>query len=156
MAVVGYNVIMIDFSFLPNENSKRFIAVLNKKIEVGKLMNALGHMTAGLVGGASNIPAMCFLPYEDKEGGKHPNISHFPFIILKADNSNQIRTVRNEAIARNIQFTDFTSTMTIGTSEEQVNNTKNTEEMNLEYYGICLFGETETLRQFTKKFSLFV
>lgn len=147
---------MIDFTSLPNENSKRFIAVLNKKIEVGKLMNALGHMTAGLVGGTSNIPDMCFLPYEDKEGGKHPNISHFPFIILKADNSNQIRTVRNEVIARNIQFTDFTSTMTIGTSEEQVNNTKNTEEMNLEYYGICLFGETETLRQFTKKFSLFI
>jgi hypothetical protein len=147
---------MIDFASLPNENSKRFIAVLNKKIEVGKLMNALGHMTAGLVGGTSNIQDMCFLPYEDKNGGKHPNISHFPFIILKGDNSNQIRTVRNEAIARNIQFTDFTSTMTIGTSEEQVNNTKNTEEMNLEYYGICLFGETETLRQFTKKFSLFI
>lgn len=156
MNVVGYNVIMIDFPSLPNENSKRFIAVLNKKIEVGKLMNALGHMTAGLIGGASNIPDMCFLPYEDKEGGKHPNISHFPFIILKADNSNQIRTVRNEAIARNIQFTDFTSTMTIGTSEEQVHNTKNTEEINLEYYGICLFGDTDTLREFTKKFSLFV
>lgn len=146
----------MDFQQLPSENSKRFIAVLNKKIEVGKLMNALGHMTAGLVAGTSNISQMCFLPYEDKEGGKHPNISHFPFIILKADNSNQIRTIRNEAIARNIQFTDFTSTMTIGTSEEQVNNTRATSEVNLEYFGICLFGEADLLRQFTKKFSLFV
>ena len=33
---------------LPNENSKRFIAILNKKIEPGRLMNALGHATAGL------------------------------------------------------------------------------------------------------------
>lgn len=146
----------MDFQQMPNENSKRFIAILNKKIEVGKLMNALGHMTAGLVGGTSNISQMCFLPYEDKEGGKHPNISHFPFIILKADNSNQIRTIRNEAITRSIQFTDFTSTMTIGTSEEQVNNTKATSELELEYFGICLFGETDVLRQFTKKFSLFV
>lgn len=146
----------MDFQQMPNENSKRFIAILNKKIEVGKLMNALGHMTAGLVGGTPNISQMCFLPYEDKEGGKHPNISHFPFIILRADNSNQIRTIRNEAIARNIQFTDFTSTMTIGTSEEQVNNTKATSELELEYFGICLFGETDVLRQFTKKFSLFV
>jgi hypothetical protein len=145
----------MDFSTLPNENSKRFIAVLNKKVEVGKLMNALGHMTAGLVGGTTNVLDMCFLAYEDKDGGKHPHISHFPFIILKADNSNQIRTVRNEAINRKIQFTDFTSTMTIGTSEEQVNNTKNTAEVDLEYYGICLFGETEIIRQFTKKFSLF-
>lgn len=39
---------------LPDENSKRFIAVLNKKIETGKLMNALGHMSAGLVGGFEN------------------------------------------------------------------------------------------------------
>jgi len=146
----------MDFSTLPDENSKRFVAILNKKIAVGKLMNALGHMTAGLVGGSADTASMCFLPYEDKDGGKHPHISHFPFIILKADNSNQIRTVRNEALKRGIQFTDFTSTMTIGTSEEQVNNTKNTAELDLEYYGICLFGETEVLRECTKKFSLFV
>ena len=133
----------MDFTTLPDENSKRFIAVLNKKIEVGKLMNALGHMTAGLAGG-------------NKNGGKHSNISHFPFIILKADNSNQIRTVRNEAMQREIFFSDFTSTMTIGTSEEQVKSTKNTPEAELEYYGICLFGETVVLREFTKKFSLFV
>jgi hypothetical protein len=63
---------MIDFSALPNENSKRFVAVLNKKIEVGKLMNALGHMTAGLVGGSTNSPDMCFLPYEDKTAVNTP------------------------------------------------------------------------------------
>ncbi len=145
----------MDFTILPNENSKRFIAVLNKKIDIGKLMNALGHMGAGLAGGTNLSEEMCFLQYEDKNGGKHPNISHFPFIVLKADNSNQIRTVRNEAIKRSIPFSDFTNTMTIGTSEQQVNNTKNTPELELEYYGICLFGETEVLREFTKKFSLF-
>lgn len=32
---------------LPDENSKRFIAVLNKKVEPGRLMNALGHMMVG-------------------------------------------------------------------------------------------------------------
>lgn len=140
---------------LPDENSKRFVAILNKKIEIGRLMNALGHMTAGLAGGYGKGNEMCFLQYEDKNGGKHPNISHFPFIVLKADNSNQIRTVRNEAIARNIIFTDFTSTMTVGTSMEQVNRTKETPEAELEYYGICLFGDTQDLREITKKFSLF-
>jgi len=145
----------MDFSTLPNENSKRFIAVLNKKIDTGKLMNALGHMTVGLAGGNNLSSDLYLLQYEDKNGGKHPNISHFPFIVLKADNSNQIRTVRNEAIKRGVFFSDFTSTMTIGTSEEQVNSTKNTSELELEYYGICLFGETDTLREFTKKFSLF-
>lgn len=142
-------------SDLPDERTKRFVAVLNKKIDTGKLMNALGHMTAGLAGGFGKGEEMTFLEYKDKDGGIHPHISHFPFIVLRADNSSQIRTIRNEAIKRGIIFTDFTSTMTVGTSAEQVERTGNTNEAELEYYGICLFGETEILREFTGKFSLF-
>jgi len=140
---------------LPDENSWRFIAILNKKIETGFLMNALGHMTAGLAGGSGKADEMHFLQYKDKEGGTHPNISHFPFIVLKADNSNKIRTVRNEALKRNIPFTDFTDTMTVGTSQEQLDATAKKNESELEYYGICLFGKTEELKEFTAKFSLF-
>lgn len=140
---------------LPDENSKRFIAVLNKKIEPGKLMNALGHMTAGLAGTSGLTEEMCFLEYQDKDGGTHPSISHFPFIVLKADNSNKIRTVRNECLARKIPFTDFTSTMTIGTSAEQQASTQATTEADLEYFGIVLFGNTAELKEFTGKFSLY-
>lgn len=140
---------------LPDENSKRFIAVLNKKIETGRAMNALGHMTAGLAGGSGKAEEMCFLEYKDHNGTIHPNISHFPFIILKADNSNKIRTVRNECISRGIPFSDFTSTMTLGTSEEQLKATNNTPEEQLEYYGIVMFGDTNTLKEFTSKFSLY-
>lgn len=146
---------MIDFSQLPDENGYRFVAVLNKKIEIGKLMNALGHMTAGLVGGYGKANEMYLLEYRDKNNSLHPYISHFPFIVLKADNANQIRSTRNEAIKRNILFTDYTSTMTVGTSEEQVNRTLNTPELDLEYYGICMFGKTKEFKEFTKKFSLF-
>lgn len=140
---------------LPDENSKRFIAILNKKVEPGRLMNALGHITAGLAGTTENSEEMCFLEYSDKDGGSHPSISHFPFIVLKADNSNKIRTVRNECIARGIPYSDFTSTMTIGTSEEQQNATKDTPEQELEYYAIVLFGDTDELKEFTGKFSLY-
>lgn len=145
----------IDNNNLPDENSKRFIAILNKKVDTGKQMNALGHMVAGLSGGFDNPEELCLLQYEDKDGNKHPNISHFPFIVLRADNSNKIRRVREEAISRNIPFTDFTSTMTVGTSEEQRQATKDTPEEELEYYGICLFGSTSELREFTGKFSLY-
>ena len=145
----------MDLSKFPDENSKRFVAVLNKKIEVGKLMNALGHTTAGLSAEVKDIQEMCFINYEDKDGGIHPSQSHFPFIILAADNSNQIRKVRNEAMARGIAFTDFSSTMSIGTSQEQVDATANTPESELDYWGICLFGKTEELKEFTGKLSLF-
>ncbi len=137
------------------ENSKKFVAVLNKKVEIGRLMNALGHMTAGLAGGFGIQDQMGFIPYVDADQGLHPNISNYAFIILKADNSNQIRKVRTEALSRGIKFTDFTNTMIVGTSAEQVERTKNTKEVDLEYFGICMFGDSEVLKEFTSKFSLF-
>lgn len=140
---------------LPDENAKRFVAVLNKKIEPGRLMNALGHMTAGLSACALDTKEMCFLNYADKDGGEHPHISHYPFIVLKADNGNKIRKVRQEALSRKIPFADFTDTMIIGTSEEQLNATANTAEEDLNYFGIVLFADTEELKEFTGKFSLF-
>ncbi|MBR8845041.1 MULTISPECIES: DUF2000 domain-containing protein [unclassified Pseudoalteromonas] len=146
---------MTDFSVLPDENSKRFVAVLNKKVELGRLFNALGHMTAGLIDQIGNTDELCFLPYRDKDGGIHPSISHYPFIVLKADNSNKIRKVRAELVARNIPFTDFTNTMIVGTSEQQVSATAETPEQDLEYFGICMFGDSAELKEFTGKFSLF-
>jgi hypothetical protein len=144
----------MDVRHLPDENSYRFVAVLNKKVETGKLMNALGHMTAGLSGKVCQME-MQFLDYRDRDGGSHPGISHFPFIVLVADNSNRIRTARQEAIARGIPYTDFTSSMTIGSSQQQLDATEATPEAELEYFGLCLFGKTEVLKEFTGKFSLF-
>lgn len=141
---------------LPDETTKHFVVVLNKKIETGKLMNALGHMAAGLAGGSDDPSKMRFLEYGDASDKSHPNISHFPFIVLKAKNSNQIRTLKQQALEKDIEFTDFTDTMTIGTSAEQRQRTKETSEEELEYYGICLFGSTDELKQMTSKLSLFV
>src|SRR3989344_8911145 len=97
----------------------KFVAVLNKKIPVNLLMNALGHMAAGLAASYQNIPDMRFDNYFDKDGGEHKSISDNPFIILAADNSNKIRTLRNTLIEKSIHFVDFTSTMTVGTYLEQ-------------------------------------
>ncbi|TSC85367.1 MAG: hypothetical protein G01um10147_1181 [Microgenomates group bacterium Gr01-1014_7] len=137
-----------------DELTHKFVAVLNKKIPTGNLMNGLGHMAAGLAGSYPNLPEMRFDSYFDKDGGEHKSISDNPFIILQADNSNQIRNLRNEAKVAGIHFVDFTSTMTVGTYKEQQERTKNTPEVELEYYGICLFGPKEILNSLTKKFSL--
>lgn len=132
----------------------KFVAVLNKKIPVGSLMNALGHMAAGLSASYPSIPEMRFDTYVDASGGQHKSISDHPFIILAADNPNQIRTLRSECLAAGVHFVDFTSTMTVGTYAEQKERTKATPETGLEYYGLCAFGDRITLGQLTKKFSL--
>src|SRR3989344_6031993 len=101
------------------ELQNKFVAILNKKIPVGQLLNALGHMAAGLVGSYPEISTMRFDSYFDANGGEHKSISDHPFIILQADNSNQLRTLRNELLSSGIHFVDFTNTMTVCTYQEQ-------------------------------------
>ncbi|MCG3863409.1 MULTISPECIES: DUF2000 domain-containing protein [unclassified Photobacterium] len=139
---------------LPDENQKRYISVLSKKMDLGRTLNVLGHLSVGLSKQLSEDEG-AYLDYVDLDGNVHPSLSHYPFIVLKADNSNKLRKVREEALSRGIKFTDFTSTMIDGGSTEQQLRTKETKEADLEYLGVCLFGDTEVLREFTKKFSLY-
>jgi hypothetical protein len=132
----------------------KFVTVLNKKLPTGNLMNALGHMSAGLAASYPDQAAMRFDEYKDADGGTHPSISDNPFIVLQADNSNKIRTLRQALIDAGLPFADFTSTMIEGTYAEQQARTKRTPEADLEYYGITTFGEIEKLNILTKKFSL--
>lgn len=66
-------------------NESKFVAVLNPKIEIPKLMNALGHITAGLVAKTDSLDRMKFLKYEFQADWSVPTfLSFYPFIILKA------------------------------------------------------------------------
>jgi hypothetical protein len=130
----------------------KLVAVLNKKIETGKAMNALAHMSIGLANLCKDKD-VGVINYEDFDGGAH-FASKYPYIILRADNSNKIRTLRNALVEKKIPFASFTNAMTIGTWEEQVAKSKATKEMDLEYYGICMFGDKSNLDELTRKFSL--
>lgn len=132
----------------------KFVAVLNKKIPAGNLMNALGHITAGFAAAYPDQAALRFDDYVDADGNSHPHVSDNPFIILQADNSNKIRTFRQTLSDNGLPFVDFTGTMTEGTYADQQERTKRTPEAELEYYAIVTFGEIEQLNALTKKFSL--
>lgn len=134
-------------------STHRFAAVLNKKIETGKIMNALAHMTVGLVGMYPQISEMGVIDYADKDGGLHSASKH-PYIILKADNSNKLRTLRAEALEKGVACTSFTSAMTEGSWEDQVARQKEIPELELDYFGVALFGPHESVAELTRKFSL--
>ncbi len=139
-----------------DENQKRFILVLNEKEQnVARLMNAAGHTMAGLVGGIAKDEDFAFIDYVDGDGQIHPAISHYPVIVLKAKNSNQIAKVREDAKSAGIACTDFLDTMTIGKTAEQMAATKEKTSETLEYLGLCLFGDTTKLREITGKLSLY-
>ncbi|HEX4045350.1 MAG TPA: DUF2000 domain-containing protein [Gammaproteobacteria bacterium] len=130
----------------------KLVAVLNKSIETGKVMNALAHMCIGL-GSVIGKETLRLTDYKDADSGSHPFISEIPFMIL-SENSNKIRKLRNEAIANHIIFNDFTDTMTVGTYQEQIERTAQVKDGNLIYYGIVLFGDWDKVTELTRKFSL--
>ena len=140
--------------FIPKTD--QFVCVLNKKIEPAKLLNALGHMTAGLVyQHRTNLTPMRFRDFIDMSKSVHSATSENGFIVLRAENSNQIRTLRNKLIEEKIPFTDFTRTMVDGDYVTQQEEFDKTEEQNLEYFGVCFFMNKEKSIELTKKFSLY-
>ncbi|CEG57658.1 TPA: DUF2000 domain-containing protein [Legionella pneumophila] len=130
----------------------KLVAVLNKSIDNGKVMNALAHMCIAL-GSAIGKSELRLTEYKDADDGSHPFISEIPFIIL-SENSNKIRKLRNEAIENHIICNDFTDTMTIGTYKEQIERTLQVSNEELIYYGIVLFGDWDRVTELTRKFSL--
>ena len=115
-------------------------------------MNALAHMSFGL-GQIADKEKTLLSDYIDRTGSIHPAISSIPFIILSAT-SNKIRTAVHEAHQQNILCVDFVNTMTGGTYVEQLENTKDTLEENLTYFGAVFFGPWDMVSKLTKKFSL--
>ncbi len=147
----------LNFS-MSNQNitTHKFVAILNKKIDSGKVLNALAHMSLGLVAGATSEEReqMGFFTYTDADGNEHKDLSKNSYVILRADNGNQIRTAREQAIASGVRFVDFTDSMQDGTYLEQIERIKNIHEAELNYVGICLFGLIEKVSEITKKFGL--
>ena len=55
--------------------SHRFIAVLNKKYETGRLMNTLAHMTIAITNShLDNLDDFAVRTHVDADGGLHPKI----------------------------------------------------------------------------------
>ena len=143
---------------MPNDTETpnyKFVVLLNKKLEPGVVLNATAHMVAALMEKATDadLANMKFLDYEDADGQVHP-VSGLSLIVLRADNSNKIRTARERAKESNILSVDFTESMTGDTYVEQMQRTSSLPESELNYYGICMFGVKQQIDAITAKFSL--
>lgn len=141
----------------PIERTHQFTCVVNKKKNPAIIMNAIGHMTAGLVEQyKSDTSLMRFRDFIDKDNTVHPKTSENGFIILRSENSNQIRTLRSALIELGIKYTDFTETMVPGNYLTQQQEFDTKSESELEYIAVCFFVGVEQSRNLTKKFSLYV
>lgn len=135
--------------------ASKFVVVLNRKIDPGAALNAAAHMVAALMdrADAADRERMRFLDYTDADGGVHP-VSGLSLIVLRADNSNRIRNARQRAIDEDILCVDFTESMTGDTYVEQLQRTRSLPESELNYYGLCMFGDKDRIDGITSRFSL--
>ena len=131
---------------------KKLVAVMNKSVEPGVIMNALAHMSIGF-GAQIGKEELHLIDYIDKEENHYPNISKMPFMILRA-NSNKIRGLVEAAKEKGITWSAFTDTMTVDSWEEQLERTKGKTAEELIFYGAILFGNWEIVSELTRKFSL--
>lgn len=138
-----------------NETHK-FVAVVNKDLEIGKALNAIAHACAGLVAIAPDDlkEKMSFIDFTDMDGAIHKSISGLSLIVLRGKNG-EIKKLRKSLIENNVLYTDFIETMTGDTFKEQLDKTLNTKEEDMKYFCIVAFGEKEIIDPLTKKFSLF-
>ena len=139
-----------------NQNPYKFVALVNKNLEPGVALNALGHAALGMGAtlAVSHVAEMQLLDFRDRDGQSHPSISALSLIVLRGTSGN-IRALRKEANARSLPYVDFTTTMTCGNYTEQLERTAQTPEEDLEYSVIILFGESDVLASLTKKYSLY-
>lgn len=133
----------------------KFVAVVNKDLEVGNALNAIAHTCAGLVDMAPSElrEKMSFIDFEDGDGFIHKNISGLSLIVLRGKNG-EIKKLKHNLEEQQILFTDFIETMTGDTYKEQLDKTKATKEEDMKYYCLVAFGEKEKIDPLTKKFSL--
>ncbi|MFN7097923.1 MAG: DUF2000 domain-containing protein [Gammaproteobacteria bacterium] len=135
-----------------NEFKHRMVSVINKNIDMGQAMNALGHISLAL-GATVGTEAIQLIDYQDADGNIYPTISRMPFIVLQA-NSNKIKELRQRAIDNHIQYITFTNAMTVGTWQEQIERSLQARADDLIFYAIVLLGDAAIITELTRKFSL--
>lgn len=140
---------------LYSDNEYKWVVVLNRKVPMPQLFNAVGHLAVGMRAGCQDEAARRFHDYEASDGKRLSTVSHWPVIVLQADNSNQLRTLRASAIDSGVPCQAFVDAMVGRSAEEQMLKSKTADESGLEYFAIFLFGKAEDLRVLVKKFSLF-
>lgn len=140
---------------VPSAATHKFVIVLNKSMPPGVALNACAHMAACITGRASDDDRtkMGFVDYVDADGNAHP-VSALSLIVLRADNSNQLRTARGRALESGLLNVDFTASMITDTYVEQMARTRELKEADLEYWGLGMFGLKADIDPITKKFSL--
>jgi len=132
-----------------NSENKKCVMVICEDLPIGIIANTaaimgitLGNKSLGIIG----------KDLTDKTGNKHLGIIEFPIPILKG-NIKSIKIIRKKLYEPDfldlvtVDFSDLAQSCK--TYDEFINKMKKTDEVDLNYFGIAIYGEKKKVNKLT-------
>jgi lysyl-tRNA synthetase class 2 len=138
----------------PHDHTKRMILVLNKELAGWQLTNTIGQLSAYLGAQIGNDNLRTREKFNTATGEINAN-AQYPVISMTANSSEQLFNLLKRVEELGLVHLAYTQEMIDQNDDEELQKTyagKKKEE--LKYLGVGIFGDNETLRELTKKFSL--
>jgi lysyl-tRNA synthetase class 2 len=135
-----------------NRIAKRMIVILKEGVEFGRLVNAANHAVAGLVGTVHNAKMFNFLQYTNGDGDFESIVMHHPAVTFRAKHSKDIAKAYKKAIELGLKHNAFVETMTLGESKKEYDVLKKMRLDDIDFWGLAIFGDTETVNKITTNF----
>ncbi len=145
-------------SSVPKEEqdfSKRIVTVLNDKVENWQLLNTVGHLSAYIGNRVEKGKLISQDTFVTKDGIKIPANSQYPIVALSADAKELTKLMQEVLKTKNIEYLVYTNDMIeYGDDKKLTKIFSKIESNDLEILGIGIFGDNETIKNLTGKFSL--
>lgn len=132
----------------------KFSIVLNPGHPLSTQLNALGHVCVGL-SDLAPPPSREMRSFRDADDVFVASMTDHPLIVLTARNATQIRQIYSAAQAQALNYNVFCIDMKDGLPADQEAAVRDKTGQDLDIVAIGIFGDGDTLRDLTKKCSLF-
>lgn len=134
--------------------SRRIVLVVRNDLEPWQVANTIGHIGA-FIGNQLKETFGTGEYFVTKDEFKHPRNSQYPIIIKRAKSNEQLQNLIKKVRDSDVLYHGFIREMIKHTNDEDLQADLNLKsDSDIEYLGIGIFGENQTLDKLTKKFGL--
>lgn len=132
----------------------RYSIALNRQLDIGTQLNALGHVSVGLAHLAPK-DAQAMRPFCDAEWRPVGLMSDDPLIVLEGANSGKLQAAYLRALDEGLICNAFVLDMKDGAPVDQEAIVRGKTTDALVFVAVGCWGDTEALRGVMKRFSLY-
>ncbi|HVX92695.1 MAG TPA: amino acid--tRNA ligase-related protein, partial [Candidatus Dojkabacteria bacterium] len=135
--------------------SKRIVTVLNERVEDWQLLNTVGHLSAYLGNRVEKGKIISRDTFVTKDGIDIPANSQYPIVALSTNSKELLKLMQKVLKTDNIEYLVYTNEMVKYTDDKKLAKAlSDVESSKLEILGIGIFGDNDTVKKLTGKFSL--